>query len=49
MPLACSGYFSDRPGLGVDIDLKEAAKYPVSGGIPDWTNARLPDGTAARP
>lgn len=42
-------YLSDRPGLGVDIDLKQAAKYPVSGGIPDWTNARLPDGTAARP
>ncbi len=42
-------YLSDRPGLGVDIDLKEAAKHPVSGGIPDWTNARLPDGTAARP
>lgn len=42
-------YLSDRPGLGVDINLKEAAKYPVSGGIPDWTHARLPDGTAARP
>lgn len=42
-------YLSDRPGLGVDINLKEAAKYPVSGGIPEWTNARLPDGTAARP
>lgn len=42
-------YLSDRPGLGVDIDLKEAAKYPVQGDIPEWTNARLPDGTAARP
>ncbi|MBM7344841.1 L-alanine-DL-glutamate epimerase-like enolase superfamily enzyme [Pantoea coffeiphila] len=42
-------YLSDRPGLGVDINLKEAAKYPVLGGIPEWTHARLPDGTAARP
>jgi len=42
-------YLSSRPGLGVDIDLKEAAKYPVLGDIPEWTNARLPDGTAARP
>lgn len=42
-------YLSDRPGLGVDIDVKEAAKYPVMGDIPEWTNARLPDGTAARP
>jgi len=42
-------YLSDRPGLGVDIDVKEAAKYPVRGDIPEWTNARLPDGTAARP
>lgn len=42
-------YLSDRPGLGVDINLKEAAKYPVLGDIPEWTNARLPDGTAARP
>lgn len=42
-------YLSDRPGLGIDIDVKEAAKYPVLGDIPEWTNARLPDGTAARP
>ena len=40
---------SSRPGLDVDIDLKEAAKYPVSSGLPDWTNARLPDGTVVRP
>lgn len=42
-------YLTDKPGLGVDINESEAAKYPVSGGIPQWTNARLPDGTAARP
>jgi mannonate dehydratase len=42
-------YLSDRPGLGVDIDEEKAKRFPVTGGLPDWTNARLPDGTAARP
>ncbi|MBK0031381.1 hypothetical protein IBT47_03700 [Erwinia sp. S43] len=35
---------SDRPGLGVDINLKKAAKYPMLGGIP--MDPRAP---AARP
>ena len=42
-------YLSARPGLGVDIDEARAAKYPVKGDLPEWTNARLPDGSAARP
>lgn len=42
-------YLSDKPGLGVDINEKEAAKYPVNGGIPSWTLARTPDGTAVKP
>lgn len=42
-------YLSERPGLGIDIDEEKATRYPVSGGLPDWTNARLPDGSAARP
>lgn len=42
-------YLSDRPGIGVDIDEQKAKRYPVQGGLPHWTNARLPDGTAARP
>lgn len=42
-------YLSDRPGLGIDIDEQKAKKFPVIGGLPSWTNARTPDGTAARP
>lgn len=42
-------YLSDKLGLGVDINEKEAAKYPVNGGIPSWTLARTPDGTAVKP
>ena len=42
-------YPSDRPGLGVDIVEKEAAKHPCFEGPDDWTLARRPDGSAARP
>jgi mannonate dehydratase len=42
-------YLSDRPGLGIDIDEQKAAQYPCIGGIPSWTLARTPDGTASRP
>lgn len=40
---------SDKPGLGVDIDEKAAAKYPCVNILPEWTLARKPDGTSARP
>lgn len=42
-------YPNDKPGLGIDIDEKLAAKYPSSEGPPTWTLARTPDGTAVRP
>ena len=42
-------YVEDRPGLGVDIDEKQAAKYPPQPALPEWTLARLPDGSSARP
>ncbi|MBD2872527.1 enolase C-terminal domain-like protein [Paenibacillus arenilitoris] len=42
-------YVNDKPGLGVDIDEKQAAKYPCHNDLPAWTLARLPDGTAVRP
>jgi mannonate dehydratase len=35
--------------LGIDIDEEKAKKFPVTGGIPSWTLARTPDGTAVRP
>lgn len=42
-------YPNDKPGLGIDIDEQEAARYPCNDGPPVWTLARTPDGTAARP
>lgn len=51
MPVVKNGfiYLNDKPGLGIDIDEKEAAKYPCKDIPPQWTLARLPDGTPARP
>jgi len=42
-------YPNDRPGLGIDIDEEQAAKYPCSNELPRWTLARTPDGTSVRP
>ncbi len=42
-------YLNDKPGLGIDIDEATAAKYPCKTDLPQWTNARLPDGTLSRP
>ncbi|MEK3723665.1 enolase C-terminal domain-like protein [Paenibacillus sp. FSL H8-0034] len=42
-------YPNEKPGLGVDIDEKLAAKFPCSDVLPAWTLARLPDGTSFRP
>ncbi|TAH67264.1 MAG: starvation-sensing protein RspA, partial [Anaerolineaceae bacterium] len=42
-------YLNDQPGIGVDIDEEEAAKYPCKNILPEWTLSRWPDGTAARP
>jgi len=42
-------YVHEAPGLGVELDEAEAAKYPCAEGVPEWTQTRLPDGTAVRP
>jgi mannonate dehydratase len=42
-------YPNEQPGLGIDINEKEAAKYPCPDGPPTWTLTRLPDGTPVRP
>jgi mannonate dehydratase len=42
-------YANGKPGLGIDVDEAMAAKYPCSRELPQWTNARRPDGTPARP
>jgi mannonate dehydratase len=42
-------YVSDSPGHGVDIDEEAAAKYPHQPRVDTWSQARLPDGSIARP
>jgi mannonate dehydratase len=42
-------YPNDRPGLGIEIDEKLAAKYPCKEEVMQWTQTRLPDGSPSRP
>lgn len=42
-------YANDRPGLGVDINEVEAAKYPCENTVTMWTQTRLRDGTLQTP
>lgn len=42
-------YPNDKPGLGIDIDEKLAAKFPCKDEVMHWTQTRLPDGSPARP
>ena len=51
LPEVRDGYMypNDQPGLGIDIDETEAAKYPCKDTVERWTQARLPDGTPVRP
>ena len=39
---------NDRPGWGIEIDLKAAAKYACDASQPRWLLARLPDGTSVK-
>jgi mannonate dehydratase len=50
-PLVRNGYMygADKPGLGIDIDEKLAAKYPCEDWVEQWTQTRLPDGSPTRP
>jgi mannonate dehydratase len=51
LPEVRNGYMypNDRPGLGIDIDEKLAAKYPCQDEVEWWTQTRLPDGGPTRP
>ncbi len=51
LPVVRNGYMypNDKPGLGIDIDEKLAAKFPCQDWVEGWTQARLPDGSPARP
>lgn len=42
-------YANDKPGLGVDLNEVEAAKYPCDSGITTWTQTRLSDGSLQLP
>jgi mannonate dehydratase len=53
-PVLKDGYYwaSDRPGLGVDLDEKLAAKFPVTDDPPfdyRWGNLRRKDGSVTKP
>jgi mannonate dehydratase len=51
LPVVEDGYLyaNDRPGLGIDIDEQLARSFPVEDVVEEWTQTRLPDGTAVRP
>jgi mannonate dehydratase len=42
-------YPNEAPGLGIELDEAKAARYPCPDGVPEWSLARTPDGTAVRP
>ena len=50
-PVTKNGYMfvNEAPGLGIDIDEKEAAKYPLPEFNYNWTQVRKADGTPVRP
>lgn len=50
-PLVRNGYMygNDKPGLGIEIDEKLAAKYPCDDWVEQWTQTRLPDGSPGKP
>ena len=53
-PTLKDGYYwaNDKPGLGIDLDEKLAAKFPITDDPPfdfRWGNARKKDGTVVKP
>src|SRR5258708_24407072 len=54
-PEVKNGYMlaSEKPGLGIDVDEKLAAKFPIPAGPPNfdysWGTTRRRDGTVIRP
>ena len=37
-------YPNERPGLGIELNEREAARFPCEAGVTTWTQTRLPDG-----
>ncbi|HOB03768.1 MAG TPA: enolase C-terminal domain-like protein [Propionibacteriaceae bacterium] len=42
-------YPNDKPGWGIELDEKAAAKYPCHSGVTTWTQTRLRDGSLQTP
>ena len=42
-------YANDKPGLGVDLNEREAAKYPCENTVTTWTQTRNRDGSLQTP
>lgn len=42
-------YSNDKPGLGIDIDEKVAARYPPTGNFGSERGAHDPEGAPRRP
>ncbi len=42
-------YANDKPGLGIELDEREAAKYPCKNDVTTWTQTRLIDGSLQTP
>ena len=42
-------YPNAKPGLGIELDERQAAKFPVKSEVIGWTQTRLPDGSVYRP
>jgi len=42
-------YANDKPGLGIEINETEAAKYPCESPVTVWTQTRLADGSLQTP
>ena len=42
-------YANDKPGLGVDLNEEEAAKYPCENTVTTWTQTRHRDGALQTP
>ncbi len=42
-------YLNDKPGLGIDINEKLAAKYPCDDSVTTWTQTRYMDGSLLLP
>ena len=42
-------YANDRPGLGIELNEKEAEKYPCVNTVTTWTQTRRPDGALQTP